>query len=669
MLRASSVAVVGASSRPGSVGDQTLRQLIGGGFDGAIYPVNPRYRTLSGLECVPSIGHVGDTVDLAVLAVPNSQLEQEMERAVEAGVRSVAIFASCHGVASDGSSLKDRIRSIADSADIPICGGNGMGFVNLEADLRVCGFYQRPDLMPGGISFLSHSGSLFSAMLHNRRGLRFNLVVSTGLELNTTVDQYLQWVIDLESTKVVALFLEAIRNPQGFRSALMDAESRGIPVVALKVGVETSTRAAVATHSEAIAGDDAAYEALFDAHGVHRVRSMDELADTIEIFSNGRRATAPGLGLVHDSGGERALTLDTAGRVGVSIPTVGEATKSRLAAVLDEGLEPANPVDAWGTGRGFEDVFVECLEALATDPVIGAVVFAVDLTEEETPEETYGRSALTMLGRTQKPVAVLSNMASTVDPGQAKPLREGGVPVLEGTETGMLAIRHLFDDHMRRSLPPPAERLTEPGNPYVGVDGEISALRVLSSYGIAVPTMTVASSESQAVDQADRMGYPVVLKTTGLAHKSAADGVIVDVRDERALRAGYSDLAERLGNEVIVAEMIDPGVELALGMITDRQFGPVVLLGAGGTLIEVLHDRVAVLPSIDVARATRVVDRLGVRPLLDPMGADVNVIADVLARFSELAVDCVDVVASIDVNPLIVSRGRAVAVDALFEVL
>ena len=403
MLRATSVAVVGASSRPGSVGDQTLRQLIDGGFEGRIYPVNPRYDSLAGLRCLHSITQIRDEVDLAVLAVPNSELEHEMEKVVDAGARSVAIFASCHGNARDGALLKDRIRQIAKSAGIPICGGNGMGFVNLEENLRVCGFYQRPDLLPGGISFLSHSGSLFSAMLHNRRGLRFNLVVSTGLELNTTLDQYLRWAIDLDSTKVIALFIEAIRNPEGFRMALTVAESRDIPIVALKVGVEAPTRAAVATHSEAIAGDDAAYEALFDAHGVHRVRTMDELADTVEIFSNGRRATAPGLGLVHDSGGERALALDTAGRVGVSIPEVGEEATARLAAVLDDGLEPANPVDAWGTGRGFEDVFVECLDALASDPVIGAVAFAVDLTEEETSEETYGRSLCSGAPRSRWP--------------------------------------------------------------------------------------------------------------------------------------------------------------------------------------------------------------------------------------------------------------------------
>ena len=215
MLRAGSVAVVGASSRPGSVGELTLRQLRDGGFKGSIYPVNPGHDSLLELRCHPDIGSIGENIDLAVLAVSNSHLESEVEKAVAAGARALAIYASCHGTAGDGRPLREKIRDLAEEAGAPICGGNGMGFINVEDNLRVCGFYQPEDLRPGGIVFLSHSGSLFSAMLHNGRGLAFNLAVSTGLEINTSMSDYLNWALELESTSVVAMFMETVRDPDG----------------------------------------------------------------------------------------------------------------------------------------------------------------------------------------------------------------------------------------------------------------------------------------------------------------------------------------------------------------------------------------------------------------------------------------------------------------------
>jgi len=453
MLLARSVAVVGASERQGSVGDQVLRQLVSGGFEGPVYPVNPKYETLHGLRCFPDLESLEEPIDLVVLAVANAHLEAGLTAAAKIGAGAATIFASCHGETPDGTPLRARLLEIATDAGIPICGGNGMGFLNIEAGLRVCGFYQPPDLAPGGVTFLRHSGSLFSALLHNRRGIRFNLVVSTGLEINTSMDRYLAWSLDRESTRVVALFLETIRDPEGVKNALAAASNRDVPVVALKVGASTRGQQAVATHSEALAGDDAVYEALFDAYGVHRVWTMDEMADTLELFSTGRRATAFGLGAVHDSGGERAMLIDTADRVGVPLPELGATTTDRVSAVLDPGLEPANPVDAWGTGREAEEVFAECLQALADDPAVGAVAFCVDLTPEEQPDGAYSSAALETARSTEKPVMVLGNLASTIDPYQSGLLRESGVPVLEGTETGLQAVRHLLD-HQRRSLVP-----------------------------------------------------------------------------------------------------------------------------------------------------------------------------------------------------------------------
>ena len=664
MLRAGSVAIVGASGRPGSVGEQTLRQLRIGGFGGAIYPVNPGYDSISGLQCYPDIASVGEPIDLAVLAVSNARLETETSKALAAGAKSLAIFASCHGAAEDGTPLRERITQLASRAGAPICGGNGMGFVNLEERLRICGFYQ-PDLLePGGVSFLSHSGSLFSAMLHSNRDLAFNLVVSTGLEQNTRMSDYLQWVLGLESTRVVALFMETIRDPDGFVKGLGLARDRDLPIVALKVGASTRGQAAVATHSEAIAGDDAVYEALFDGYGVHRVLTMDEMTDTIELMSSPRRPHRGGLGAVHDSGGERALLIDTAERVGVPLADLSASTAEVLTGLLDPGLEPLNPVDAWGTGRDAREVFVGCLGALASDPGVGVVAFSVDLTAEERREDAYGVAALEAAGGTDKPLAVLANISTTVDGAQARAVRGGGVPVLHGTETGLRAIGHLLDRADRSAWPPPAPRLTRPRPADVEDPFEL-----LDRYGIPTAGTIVVGSREEAVRAAGTLGYPVVLKTGGADHKTDVGGVVLDISDEALLMSAYEDMAVRLGPVATVSEQVEAGVEVGLGMVTDPQFGPVVLISAGGTLIEVLSDRVALLPPVDVFRAERGIDRLAMGKVLRGhrrrVPANFDALSEVVARFSELAADLAGVLSSMDLNPVIVGPASAVAVDVL----
>lgn len=665
MLQARSVAIVGASARPGSVGEQTLTQLTAGGFDGAIYPVNPGYESLGGFECYESITHIAQPVDLAILAVGNDKLEAETEKALSAGARSLTIFASCHGAASDAATLRERVTDLANDAGVPICGGNGMGFLNLGSRLRAVGFHQPETLRQGRITFLSHSGSLFSAMLHNRRQLGFDLVVSTGLELNVTMADYLNWALDHGDTGVVALFLETVRDPAGFLRALEKARSAEVPVVALKVGTSPRAVAAVTTHSAAIAGDDAVYEAVFGEYGVHRVETMDELIDTVELFASGRRASVGGLGAVHDSGGERAMLIDTCERLGVPLAHLESRTVDRLSDLLDPGLEPANPVDAWGTGRNAEDVFAGCLEALAGDDGVGVVAFNVDLTTESRPEDAYGAVAIQVAARTPKPVIVLANVKTTVDPAQAATLRTAGIPVLEGTETGLRAVGHLLRAGSSPSATTRHPRLTEPRSP---ARPKSDPFELLESYGITVPRMHTAASLDDTLAAARDLGFPVALKTAHAGHKTDVDGVRLDLRRSSDVELAYLDLATRLGPQVIVATQVPRGVEVALGMVDDQQFGPILLVAAGGTLVELLDDRVALIPPVDQSRASRAIDRLRMRPLLSGHrglpAANLDALADVIVRFSELAHDQRGQFSSIDVNPVIVGAS-ATAVDVL----
>ena len=679
MLSPRGVAVVGASPRPGSPGRQMVHQLRAGGFDGDVYAVNPRYREVLGFRCYPSLRDLPTAADLVLLGVPNAALEEQLGEAARAGARGAVIFASAHQeeAGADGPSLSERLRAIAREAGMVVCGPNCMGFVDVERGLRALAFEEREDLEPGPVTWLSHSGSAFSALLHNDRGIRFNLAVSTGLELTTTMADFMAAALERPSTGLVALFLETVRDPARFRAALAAAAERDVPVVALKVGREETTRGLIEAHSGALAGEHAAFEALFDAHGVVRVETLDELADTLELFAAGRRAGAGWLASIHDSGGERAHIVDVAARVGVRFADISQHTRDRLAARLDPGLPPVNPLDAWGTGRDYEAIFADCIRALLEDPETAALAFAVDLSGEDL-EPGYMEVARRVYPWTDKPMAVLTNLTSAVAPGAAAALRAVGIPVLEGTATGLLAFRHLFEHRDAAARPPvrPAEavavevrerwraRLAAP-EPWT----EVEALALLADYGIPTVAATTVGSEDEAVVAAERTGWPVAVKTAEAPHKSDVDGVRLGIGDAGALRRAYRDLAGRLGPRVTVAAMAPPGVELGLGLVRDRQFGSLVLVAAGGVLIEVLRDRWMAVPPIDERRAGTMVDRLAIRPLLDGVrggpAADVGAVARALVRLSALAADLGDRIEALDVNPLVAGPAGCVAVDAL----
>jgi acyl-CoA synthetase (NDP forming) len=561
-----------------------------------------------------------------------------------------------------------------------ICGGNCMGFANLQRRVRALGFYEPKDAPVGGVTFLSHSGSAFSAMIHNDRALGLNLAVSAGQEFVTTVADYLGYALGLESTRAVGLFIETVRDPDGFRSALGLANERDIPVVALKVGREERTRELVAAHSGALAGEDGAYEALFDAYGVSRVESLDEMADTLALFAAGRRAGPGALASVHDSGGERALLVDAAASVGVPLAEIADETSKRMEALLDPGLPPVNPLDFWGTGRDSHEIITGCVRALLEDEAVAALAFSVDLTSEEHPEMGYIAMARETFPESEKPFAMLSNLSSGIDRSDAKLLDGDGIPVLEGTLTGLSAFKHLFAyrDFRARGpitgVSPVSDEVRErwvarlsSGAPF----DELEGLSLLADYGVPVVEGVRAETLEDAIAAAERLGFPVAMKTAapGVQHKSDVGGVKLGIDDSPSLEDAYGDLERELGPQVTVSKMAPPGVEIALGIVRDPQFGPLVLVGAGGVLVEVLKDRRLAIPPLDELRARSMVDRLDVRPLLGGVRgqptADVDALMRAIVSLSLLAIDLGDHLEALDANPIMCGPDGCVAVDAL----
>jgi acetate---CoA ligase (ADP-forming) len=683
MLEARTVAIVGASARPGSFGERLVREVTRSPSAPTVHLVNPRYDAVLGRPCFDSLDDVPGPVDLVLLGIGDAALENYLSAAAARGDRATIVFGSAWSPPSpDEPPLGERLARTARAAGMALCGAGCMGFVNVARGLRAIGYLERPHLPRGPVAFVSHSGSAFSAFLRSHRGIGFSLAVSSGQELVTTTADYLDYALELDETRVVALLLETVREPERLRAALDRAAGRDIPVVLLAVGGSPAGTHLVTAHSGALAGTDAAWEALAEAHGLRRVEDLDEMADLLELLAAGRRvrpatgsAARSGIATVHDSGAERVLVADVAHRLGVPFAALSEVTNKRLAGLLDPGLVPGNPLDVWGRGADTRVLFASCLTTLAEDAAVSVVALAVDLVTEYDGDESYPLAALDAHAATSKPVVLLSNMASALDQHWAARLRESGVPVLEGTRSGLRALGHLLDlgaarcpvaavtiDAVRRDRW--VTRLA------AGPLSSVEAFTLLRDYGMATVHVAAVSSRDEALAAARGIGWPVVLKTDeGVAHKSDVGGVRLGLLDESAVAAAYDDLAARLGPRVLVSASAAPGTELVLGITTDPMLGPLVVLGAGGVLVEVLRDRVVALPPLDLARAERLVDRLVCRPLLDGVRgsapADLPAVWSSVCALSQLAVELGDRLAALDVNPVIAGPDGAVAVDVL----
>ncbi len=737
MLEARSVALVGASSRPASFGRRMLDDVAKSQARPRLYPVNPRYAELQGAQCFPSLADLPEPPELALLAVPDAALEEQLALAAAVGCRGAVIFGNAHEQCAPDDArpaLRERLAAIARSADMALCGAGCMGFVNVSYGLRAVG-YTEPDPLPAGpVALVTHSGSVFSALLRARRGIGFTVAVSSGQELVTAAPAYLEYALGLPETRVLGLVLEVIRDGAGLRRVLAAAADRDIPVVLLSVGSSAGGREMVAAHSGALAGSDGGWEALARAHGMLRVSDLAEFADTLELFAVGRRARAigtqaraagtgaraaaaseparTGIATVHDSGLERAHVVDIAEAVGVPFAEIGPATVSRLGALLDPGLVPANPLDVWGTGADTRELFGGSLLALAADPAVQAVALAVDLVHELDGDQSYPLAMLDVAAQTDKPLAVVSNLGSAIDLDVARQLRAAGVPVLEGTRSGLLALRHLLDYARRpaaagsRSGEPragsgePRARAGEPragsNEPRAGgaepradgasrpdrqargaallASGRASGtplLELLGEYGISVAATRPAADVDAVAVAADELGYPVVLKTDEprFQHKSDVGGVVLGIGDADQLVRAYADLAARLGPQVLVCQSVPPGVELALGIVADPELGPLVVVGAGGVLVELLADRRVALPPVSAGLAADLLAELRVRPLLDGVRgagpADLDAVIQAIRGLSELAIELGSHLEALDINPLICGPRGAIAVDAL----
>jgi acyl-CoA synthetase (NDP forming) len=680
LLRPKSVAVVGASKRADSIGEWALKNLATGGYKGRVYPVNPRHTEIQGHRCYGSLSELPEVPDLVVFGVGDHRLEAALDDAIAAGVPATVIQSTLVLDDDTNPPLRERVRKKIANAGMMVCGANGMGYYNVRDHVWTCGFDSAAHEAPGNVALISQSGSGMSGIIDCEERVRINLAVSTGIELSTTMDEYLDFALELPETRVVGLFVETARNPEGFQAALQKAAQRRIPIVALKVGRTEEAAKLTVSHSGAMAGDDATYEALFDHYGVQRARDQDEFTTLLIMFAELHPVGAGGLVALHDSGGERQLFVDLADDVEVPLTRLTDETIKNLEEVLDPELPAINPLDAWS--RGGPDASSQMTRSLTLlmqdrGAALGVVV------HDRAPFGKIYPGYLTYMQRARadsgKPVALVSATQGTGCDDAVITSTHAGFPVLDGVTQFLKGANALFAyrDFLLRgqgTWTAPDERIVERWKKRLRTGeilDELDSLLMLSDFGVQTSSPLAAVGEDAVLAAAKSCAYPVVLKSAkpGLLHKSDQGGVIIGITDEDQLRQMYSLMRGRLGDDVLVARVAESGVEMILGLKRDPQFGPVVMLGFGGVLAETIDDVQFALPPFDAEHARRCIDRMRLRPLLDGLrgapAVNVDAFCQVAERFSIMAHALRDVLAEVDMNPVIVNKNGAIAVDAL----
>ena len=681
LLKPSSIAVLGASQKSGSVGNEVIVNLLRGGFEGSIYPVNPGYEEILGIACYPSLVDLPARPDMVIFAISDRRIESALDDVIALNIPACTIFSALILDNDSTPNLKQRIATKAQNAGLLVAGANGMGFYNVRDRVLAGGFDTRDHPYPGNVSLISQSGAGMSGIVDCEQRLQFNLAVSSGYELTVSMEDYLDYALDLKETKVVGLFLETSRYPHKLIQAFKKANQRRIPIVVLKVGRTDLAAELAVSHSGALAGSDQCYNAVFDRYGVQRVDDMDQLATTLIMFAQTDQITQGDVVSLHDSGGERQLMIDLADSLKVPLTKLQPSTITQLENLLDAGLPAVNPLDGWGAGGpNASAMMADCFTALLADTgaALGAVI------HDRGPNSEVYSSYLNYLHQAHavsgKPVFLVANRQGSGTDELAITSTHNGFAVIDGVSQFLIGARCLLN---YRDF-----QLREPMSS-VGIDQtkcdywrqrlqaetkvtETLASQCLADLGIPMLQSILVGSEKELALAAASVGFPLVLKTAQpeIDHKSDVGGVVLNIANQADLLKAYREMADRLGPKGMVAPMLQSsGIEMILGISRDSQFGPTVVAGFGGIFAEVLSDVAVLIPPFNATTVKRVLENLSMADLLKgARGAskvDVDSYCEVAARLSEIAVAFSDTLVEVDINPIMLTADGCVGLDAL----
>ncbi len=705
LLSPRNIAIVGASDRPGNWSQRVWQSLRRVGFPGPIYPVNPRNKTVwDGETCYPSLQDLPEQPDHVVIIIPGAAAVESVAEAGRVAARSATVFAGGFGEGGDpnGRTLAEELKRAIDDAGIAVSGPNCLG--NLAAPHRLLTV---PDdrivtIERGPVAIVGQSGGIVMALYRTlaSRAVHASYVLTTGNEIGLSTADYIRYLADDGDVKVIACFIEALRDADAFRSACRYARDAGKPIVAVKMGGSEESRKAALAHTGSLAGSLDCFDAVAETVGVVRVDTLDEAVELIEYFSFATLPRGPRLGALTFSGGLKGLMLEAAQRHGFSFPPLQPRTTEQLRAVLGVGTSLGNPLDGGFAVLSSNEAYFRCVEALLADPNIDVL-----MVQEELPPAPRTNNKIENLRRVDqmvangsKPVAVVS-MISYMFSDFTRSFRAElkHLPILQEVDKALKAVGAAgrYGAACARLAKPSATQSPPVHRPDVAAilrrrqpagDGrallnETDSKELLRAYGIQTPREMPANGIEDAVRAAQSIGYPVVLKlvSTEVQHKSDIGGVILGIASDEAMRAAYGRLAQNLArarpgarlDQVLVAQQISGGLELVLGVQRDPEVGPVVMFGTGGVLLELHKDVSFGAVPLPPWQAKAMLERTTAGRLLQGYRgvppADRDSVLAALLALGRLAHDLRDEVESIDINPLVaLSAGRgAMALDAL----
>ncbi len=686
LLKPDSIAIIGASKSPGKVGHEILANLIQGGFGGTIVPINPTADDVLGLTCYPDLKSSGKHIDLSVIAVPTQFVRQAVTDSIDAGAKAVTIItAGFKEVGEEGAELETELAAYCAARSVHLLGPNCLGLINTHHKMNASFAKHMPK--PGGITVISQSGALCTAILDwaSDRHLGLAKLVSMGNKADLSETEFLTAFANDDDTKVIVGYLESIVAGDAFIKAAEAAAARK-PVVIFKSGVTAAGGKAASSHTGSLAGADAGYAAAFKRSGIIRADTFEAMFDYATAFAMQPLPKGKRVAIITNAGGPGIMAADAVELAGLEVTVLANSTATALAKKLPAAASVGNPIDVLGDADPSR--YADALNAAQDDDSVDAIVVILTPQAMTNPLETA--RAIETNTRDEKPILVSFMGGADVTPGREE-LVAANLPDYPAPERAVAALKAMVDYAEWLSRPPRIitrfpvnrRRVERIIHRHTRTDelqvGEAAAKEVLRAYDFNVPDGTLATTADQAVEAAERIGYPLAMKIASpdVIHKSDMGGVKLNLATADAVRDAFDLMMMRIRQRVpdarihgvYLEEMCGRGREVILGMTRDPQFGPMLMFGLGGIFVEVMKDvtfHIAPITNeeaLQMLQTTRSFELLkGVR---GQARVDIDAIATALQRISQLAQDFPQI-AEMDINPFIVGPvgKESVAADA-----
>lgn len=688
LLKAKSLAVVGASEKPGFGGD-TCRNILEYRKDlSRVYFVNPGREMVLGRKCYKSLSEIDDEVELVIICTSQATVCGLLREAKTKGCGGAVVFASGYSETGDekGKAAEEELKSLAKELDIAVLGPNCGGFNNYVDDVISFAFPVEKRDRKGSIGFISQSGQ-FCINLMDSSEMRFSYAISIGNGKIVTLEDYLDFLVEDEHTKVIAVYMEGVQDAERFASCLRKAAQKKKPVIIQKGGKSEKGGKIAASHTGALAGSDRAYDAVFDKFGVIRADDMQEMMSTALLLSTLKNLPEKAaFASMNISGGETAICADMGSTFGINYPDFEESTLTKLKSMLPSFCTPGNPLDMTAALCYDSDLYAEGLKVVMDDPNIEMVLIGITIqlvVADPTIYNIYHGVKKVVDQGYKKPIAILPFIEGTRNRDVAEKFREIGVPILPSPKYAFSALSHLSNyigyDSSKREL-----SLAVPKKATAGKKralSEVKSKQMLKENGISLDLGVIVTSREDALEKAKHFTYPVVMKieSDDILHKSDVGGVILNIKSEDEIGKAYDTILENVKsrmpeakiNGILMQSMMPQGTELILGVKRDAQFGPMLLAGLGGVFVEVFGDSSLYPIPLNKNEAYEMLKSLKSYKMLTGYRGtpprDIDAVVEMMVAISEFARKNKDRLCELDINPLFVyGEGAGVGVaDAL----